>query len=53
MIVYWIRQIGQILRKKLCATEVPEDCREIEILEIDAPFTYYQKKAGKPINMDL
>jgi hypothetical protein len=38
-----------MIREKLCTTVVPDDAKEIEILEVDELFTYYQKKAKKPI----
>jgi hypothetical protein len=38
-----------MIREKLCTTHIPDDVKEIEILELDELFTYYQKKAKKPI----
>ncbi len=48
LIVGWIRHFGQIIRDKLSSTRVPDECKDIEILEIDELFTYYQKKHKKP-----
>ena len=44
LIIKWIRKFSNILRKKLNEVEIPEDARQIEILELDELFTYYQKK---------
>lgn len=48
LIVQWIRGFARMLKAKLCATEVPTELKEIQILEVDELFTYYQKKAKKP-----
>ena len=44
LIVQWIRGFAKILKAKLCATEEPVELKEIQILEVDELFTYYQKK---------
>ena len=49
IIVHWVRKFGKMLKQKLCTTKVPDDCKKIEILEVDELFTYHQKKAKKPI----
>jgi transposase-like protein len=49
LLIHWIRNFGKMIREKLCTTVVPHDAKEIEILEVDELFTYYQKKARKPI----
>ncbi len=50
LIVYWIRSFSKMLKAKLCATEIPAELKEIEILEMDELFTYYQKKIKKPMS---
>ncbi len=47
LIIKWIRKFSNILRKKLNETEIPEDTRNIQILELDELFTYYQKKGNQ------
>jgi hypothetical protein len=47
--VHWIRGFGKVLKEKLCTTEVPSDTKEIAILELDEPYTYYQKKVKEPM----
>ncbi len=49
LIVHWIRNFAKMLKIKLCVTEVPSDLKEIEILDMDELFTYYQKKVKKPM----
>ena len=39
-----------MLKAKLCTTNIPSELKEIEILEIDELFTYYQKKAKRPMS---
>ena len=47
LIVYWIRKMGKLLRERVESTKVPEEARDIEILELDELFTYCQKKLPK------
>jgi transposase-like protein len=49
LIVYWIRHFSELIRKEVRSKGIPDDLKEIEILEIDELFTYYQKKAKKPM----
>ena len=49
LVVVWIRHFSRMIKEKLAATKIPENAKDIEILEIDELFTYYQKKAKKPI----
>lgn len=48
LLVRWIRSFGKVLREKLCTTEVPQDAKDIVILELDELYTYYQKKVKEP-----
>ena len=49
LIIYWIRNFAKIIREKICSTKVPDNAKEIEILEMDELFTYYQKKTKEPM----
>lgn len=49
LLVHWIRKFSKMIREKLCVTKIPEEAKEIEILEMDELFTYYQKKAKGPM----
>ena len=49
LLVHWIRSFSKMIKEKICTTQIPEDLKEIEILEIDELFTYYQKKAKEPM----
>lgn len=49
LLVHWVRTFGKTLKEKLCTTKIPDNLKEIEILEMDELFTYYQKKAEKPM----
>jgi insertion element IS1 protein InsB len=47
LLVHWIRGFSRMIREKLCTTAIPEDAKEVEILEVGELFTYYQKKTKK------
>lgn len=49
LLVHWIRKFAKTIKEKLCSTQISDDLKEVEILEIDELFTYYQKKAKKPM----
>ena len=49
LLVNWIRNFAKTIKEKLCLTQIPGDLKEIEILEIDELFTYYQKKVKEPM----
>ena len=38
-----------MIKEKLRTTEIPNEAKDIEILEIDELFTYYQKKQNEPM----
>jgi transposase-like protein len=44
LIIRWIRQFSEIVRKKLLSVKIPENAKDIEIIEVDELFTYCQKK---------
>ena len=44
LIVYWIRRASLLLKEKIIAAQVPDNARDIEMLEADELFTYCQKK---------
>jgi transposase-like protein len=47
LLVHWVRNFGKMIKEKLLNTGVPDDVKEIEILEVDELFTYYKKKHKK------
>ena len=47
LIIYWIRHFSGILRKELQAAPLPNDVKDIEILELDELFTYCKKNSTK------
>jgi transposase-like protein len=49
LIVYWIRHFGELIKKEVRRQNIPDKVEDIEILEIDELFTYYQKKAKEPM----
>ncbi len=49
LLIYWIRNFGQMIREKISSTSIPDSAKDIEILEADELFTYYQKKLKKPM----
>ena len=49
LIVYWIRHFGELISKEVRRRPIPSELKEVQIMEIDELFTYYQEKATKPI----
>jgi transposase-like protein len=49
LLVQWIRNFAKTIKEKLSSTKIPEDAKEIEILEMDELFTYYKKNLKKPM----
>ena len=49
LIIQWIRNMSKLLKKKLDSTSIPEDVKDISILEIDELFSYCKKKKGGSI----
>ena len=47
LIIKWIRQASKIIRQKINETDIPEDFKQISILELDELFSYCQKKLTK------
>ena len=48
LIIQWIRKFSKIIRQKLIESTIPDDIKDIQILEVDELFTYIQKKETKP-----
>ena len=44
LLVYWFRDLGKKIDKKLNSGEVSDDEKEIEVLEVDELFSHVQKK---------
>ena len=49
LIIYWIRKLGKMVKHHIMSAEIPDSAQEIEILEADELFTFYQKKQTKLI----
>lgn len=47
LIIKWIRGFSSMLRKELRDTKIPDDAKNIEIVELDELFTYCQKNFEK------
>jgi len=47
LIIYWIRHFSDIIRKEIRQSEIPDDIKNIEILELDELFTYVKKNSTK------
>ena len=47
LIIQWVRKFSKIIGNKLNAAVLPEDAKEIQILELDELFSYCQKKLTK------
>src|ERR1044071_3526217 len=46
-VIEWIRNAAKIIKDKLREVKLPEEAKEIQILEVDELFTYCQKKLTK------
>jgi transposase-like protein len=46
-IIEWIRGYAKIIEAKIKETHLPEDARDIQIIELDELFSYCQKKLTK------
>ena len=44
LVLHWIRRAGVILKDYMDSIKVPNNAKEIEILEIDEMFSYVKKK---------
>jgi transposase-like protein len=49
LIVYWIRHFWELISKELRRKPIPKELKEVQIMEIDELFTYYQKKVKEPM----
>ena len=49
LLIDWIRNFGKMIRKKISTASIPDDAKDIEILEMDELFTFYLKKHRKPM----
>ena len=47
MVIWCIRSFSKTLQNKLNQQKIPDDIREIQILELDELFSYCQKKLPK------
>ena len=52
LLIHWIRKFGNFISKALISTKIPSSVKDIEILELDELFTYYQKKNTESLRMD-
>jgi len=49
LLIYWVRNFSKMIREKISTASIPDDAKEIEILEMDELFTFYQKKHKEPM----
>ena len=47
LIIKWIRKFEKIIRQQINETRIPDDIKDIEILELDELFTYCKKNSTK------
>ena len=47
LIIKWVRKFSKLLRQKLNETLIPDDAKDIQIIELDELFSYCQKKLTK------
>ena len=49
LLIHWIRKLGRMVKQHLVNPEIPDNAKDIAILEIDELFTFYKKKSKKPM----
>ena len=47
LIIYWIRHFAELVRKEIKRRPIPENPKDIAIMEIDELFTYYKKRPNE------
>ena len=47
LIIYWIRHFAELVRKEIRRRPIPENPKDIAIMEIDELFTYYKKRPNE------
>ena len=47
LIIYWIRHFSGLIRKELRRRPIPEQPKDIAVVEIDELFTYYKKRPNE------
>lgn len=47
LIIKWIRKFSKILRARINEIPIPDDAKQIQIIELDELFSYCQKKLTK------
>ncbi len=47
LIIKWIRRFSKIVRQKLNEAKIPDDAKDIQILELDELFSYCKKNSAK------
>ena len=47
LLIHWIRNLGKMVKQDVASADIPDNAKEIEILEMDELFTFYQKKQIK------
>jgi len=47
LIIKWIRKFSKSLKRKLNEVNIPQDAKQISIIELDELFSYCQKKLTK------
>ena len=48
LIIRWIKSFSDVIKKKIQEVSIPDDARNIQILELDELFTYCKKKLKEP-----
>lgn len=47
LIIYWIRHFAELIRKEIRRRPIPDNLKDIAIVEIDELFTYYKKRPNE------
>ena len=50
LIIRWIRKFADLLKKKMDKTSVPQNIRDVQIMELDELYSYCKKKRAKSIS---
>lgn len=47
LIIYWIRHFTELIRKEISRKSLPDNLKDIAIVEVDELFTYYKKNPNE------
>ncbi len=49
LLLHWLKQAGATIEAMIKEAKIPETEKDIQIIELDELYTFYEKKAKKPM----